>query len=118
MPTQTPPLTGNEELDQFNYDVHQSLNHDVGSGVDTEVDDEGRTVIDGITIGYQERYLETAYGTDANGANFSQTISGLPPDFFADVWQGVRNQASNIASNNPAEFTWRCLLYTSPSPRD
>ena len=116
MPTQTPPITGNEELDQFNYDVHQSINHETGtSDVEVTTDDQGRPVVGDATLSYQERFLESAYGTDATGANFSQTVSGLPAGSTV-IYQGLRNQADVVASNNPAEFTWR--LITGPVNSD
>ena len=119
MPTQLPPITGNNELDQFNYDVSQALASNVGGGGTSDVtvstDDQDRPVIGGLTLGYQDRYLETAYGTSANGANFSQTVGGLPAG-STTIYQGVRNQTTNAASSNPADYTWR--LITGPVNSD
>ena len=119
MPTQLPPITGNNELDQFNYDVSQALASNVGGGGTSDVtvstDNQDRPVIGGLTLGYQDRFLETAYGTSANGANFSQTVGGLPTG-STTIYQGVRNQEDLLATNNPADFTWR--LITGPVNSD
>ena len=111
MPTQLPPLTGDDELDQFNYDVSQELNNLSTATGDVEVttDNQARPIIDGNVLGYQSRFLEAAYGTDANGAGFSQTVSGLPAG-STELWQGLRNQDTNTSTSNPADFTWRQII--------
>ena len=72
----------------------------------TGTDDEAYPTVDGLRLGYQERYLATRYGTSATGADFTDdytTIVGLT------VYQGLRNSDVSVESNNPADYTWREL---------
>ena len=82
------------------------MNTAVAGAAQTEVDDQGRVVVDGKALGYSLRYLDTAYASDANGADFAITPQGLP-NGTTPVYQGVRNTSSTTQSTNPADFTWR-----------
>ena len=102
-----------DNTDSWAYEVTQELNTLTqatgdGSDVETGTDDQGRSTVGDVTIGYQLRYLETAYGTDANGANFAQTIAGLPTG-STTIYQGLRNQSDTTAVTNPASYVWRQL---------
>ena len=47
------------------------------------------------------------------------TNHGFEQSFVEDVLSNAVRQQKIIDSiSKPAEFTWTCLLYTSPSPRD
>ena len=94
-----------EAYDQWSYDITQEMNTAAAGAAQTEVDDQGRVVVDGKALGYSLRYLDTAYGSDANGADFAITPQGLP-NGTTPVYQGVRNTSSTTQSTN-------CLLYTS-----
>ena len=101
--------------------------------ISESLDNQGRIVFGNTVIGYEHRYLDTAYATDATGANFAKDIEDLPQG-TTELFQGIINTATTGISTNPALFLWRqvpfmgdigvpagittCLLYTSPSPRD
>ena len=114
-----PPLRDHYETDQeyfFELDIYNtSIATDVENisslMADTEVDDQGRVVVDGTPLGYPLRYLDTAYGSDNRGADFATTPQGLP-NGTTPVFQGVRNVASTAQSTNPTDFIWREI--TSP----
>ena len=92
--------------DQWAYDITQEMNTAVAGAATTDIDNQGRVVIDNTPVGYRFRYLDTAYGSDINGADFATTPSVLPAG-TTPVYQGVRNAASSVESTNPADFTWR-----------
>ena len=44
---------------------------------------------------------------------------GFDEDYVTQILQTAKRQEKILKSmSSPAEFTWTCLLYTSPSPRD
>ena len=92
--------------DQWAYDITQEMNTAAAGSADAEMDNQGRVVINNVSVGYRFRYLDTAYGSDNNGADFSQTVAGLPQN-TSPIYQGVRNVATASSSTNPVEFTWR-----------
>ena len=105
-----PPYTGNTDLDYFNAELARQVNAgELAGGTGTATtgeDDEAYPTVDGLRLGYQERYLATRYGTSATGADFTDdytAISGLT------VFQGLRNSDSVTESTNPADYTWREL---------
>ena len=99
------------ELDIYNTQVLTDIENISSLMADTEVDDQGRVVVDGTPLGYPLRYLDTAYGSDNRGADFATTPQGLP-NGTTPVFQGVRNVASTAQSTNPTDFIWREI--TSP----
>ncbi len=113
-----PPKTGDDALDQWAYEITQDVNSgELGTGgtgtAEAELDDQGRAIIEvngeEVSLGYPFRYLDIAYGTDINGANFANVISDLPAE-YEEVYQGVRN--TNLAGQvtNPASFLWRRIV--------
>ena len=103
-----------DSYDQWAYEVTQEVNMTTTAATQTEMDDQGRIVVDGTPVGYRFRYLDTAYGSDATGSNFAITPQGLP-NGTSPVYQGVRNSASSVQSTNPADFTWREVNVSIPS---
>ena len=106
---QLPPYTGDADQDNWQLQVTEQLNAPLSA---LRVDGSGQVVSGDNGLGYTERYLDTAYGTDSVGSNFSQTPAGLPNN-SSEIWQGVRNTDTITASTNPVEFTWR--LVSSPA---
>ena len=108
---QNPPFTDDPDLDAWSTEVTNQLN-DGGLGTSTEMDEEGRTIFDGITLPYPERYLGAFYATSAerNGPRtaFSPFIWSLDPS-FVDLYQGVRNTASSEFSQVAADYLYRRL---------
>ena len=102
------------ELDIYNTRVATDITNLVSSAVDADMDDQGRVVIDGTSVGYPLRYLDTAYGTDLTGSNFATTPQGLP-DGTTPVFQGVRNISNTTQSTSPGDFVWREVNSTIPS---
>ncbi len=106
-----PPLTGDPEIDQYNYDVYTALINGGSGSVDEEdledyiKNEDGALMVDDVTVAYLFRYLDVAYGSDANGADFSDEIIDLPAN-TTPVFIGRRNTASDEASNNPTAFSW------------
>ena len=98
-----------EAYDVWSYEVTQDINSGVlGGGANVTTDEEGKTVIGGVTFGYQLRYLDTAYGSSNIGDDFAQTIAGLPTN-RTETWQGLREIDTLGPSTNPADFIWRQL---------
>ena len=104
------PYTGNTDLDSWTTEITRQLNSGELAGatsVEVSTDDEGRPVIGGVTLGYEEDFLHTRYATSADGSqgftNDYTTISGLT------VFQGLRNSSSAAETTNPADYTWRQL---------
>ena len=95
-----------EAYDQWSYELTQEFNSTPTVDDMVDVDDQGRVLIDNTPVGYRFRYLDTAYGSDTNGANFAITPSALP-NGTSPVYQGVRNTGASAQSTNPADFTWR-----------
>ena len=62
-------------------------------------------VITGVLRGDESRPLQLRYVTDAGG---------LPRSYF----QKVLSEMKHPLSDEKLEWSWGCLLYTSPSPRD
>ena len=94
-----------QELDIYNTQVQSDLEN-ISITTTAETDNEGYPIVDGVRIGYQERYLAVRYGTSATGAGFTDdytTIVGLT------VFQGLRNAPTVTESTNPADYTWREL---------
>ena len=93
-----PPFRGefssNEEYqeayDQWAYDITQAMNTAVAGSATADMDNQGRVVINNTPVGYRFRYLDTAYGSSATGADFAMTPAGLP-EGTSPVYQGVRN---------------------------
>ena len=53
----------------------------------------------------------------ANEVEVIVLLDGAPPVKPVPEWQGVRVMENETAQGIGAA-SWRCLLYTSPSPRD
>ena len=106
-----PPYTGDPDLDYFNSEVARQINTgEIGAGdaadVETGTDDEAYPTIGDLRLGYQERYLSTAYGTSSTGANFTTDYTAI---VGLTVFQGLRNTNVTTESSNPADYTWREL---------
>ena len=95
-----------EAYDQWAYEITQEMNTTAAADSMVEMDDQGRVLVDNTPVGYRFRYLDTAYGSDATGADFAITPSALPSG-TTPVYQGVRNSEGSAQSTNPADFTWR-----------
>ena len=108
-----PPLTGEQDEDQWKTQVTNWANSGnlggQGSNIDGDAvtyEDNGEILAGDILLGYQLRYLDTAYATNATGSdNFSDQIADLPADATV-IYQGRRNSATPNKSNTPAAFTW------------
>ena len=74
--------------------------------VSQSIDDQGRIVFGNVLIGYEHRYLDTAYATDADGTNFAKSIEDLPQG-TEDLFQGIINTSTTGISNTPELFLWR-----------
>ena len=77
--------------------------------VSQSLDNQGRIVFGNVLIGYEHRYLDTAYGTDIMGADFAKSIEDLPQG-TTELYQGIINTATTgvITDPNSASlFTWR-----------
>ena len=94
------------ELDVYNVQLLTDVENITSLMADTDMDDQGRVVVDGTALGYPLRYLDTAYGSNNLGADFATTPQGLP-NGTTPVFQGVRNVSSTAQSTNPSDFTWR-----------
>ena len=78
------PYTGDIDLDAWTSEITRQVNSgELAGAVSVEVttDDEGRPTVGMITLGYQNRYLQVAYATSADGSqDFTHdytTITGL-----------------------------------------
>lgn len=110
-----PSFTGDSSEDQWRYEVTQAVNSaGTGDGNIQQDPDSGMITSDGLLLGYLYRYLDVAYATDSNGANFSQAIASLPAG-TTPVWQGLRNTMNNLPSSRPADFTWVQINSTTTS---
>jgi len=94
------PITGNNELDAFLYDIKTAL--DDTTNANAVVTDPGTGIIStpsGGLIGYLYRYLNVKYADDTVGTNMSN--SPINKQYF-----GVFNTETPVESLNPADYTW------------
>lgn len=93
------PITGNDELDVFLYNL--SINDDDNTGV--TVDSISGKVYDkvtGLVVSYLYRYIHVKYADDNIGTNMSDIATGK-------LYFGVRNvDTISVESTNPADYTW------------
>ena len=88
-----PPITGNNELDAYLYNVHLNLQDQ--EGVPTIPVDP--TSGDPVTYPYQ--YIAIKYADDNVGGGFSNTPTGK-------MYWGIYNSDTSTESTNPADYTW------------
>jgi hypothetical protein len=92
-----PPITGNNELDAYLYDLHTETI--AGSSSSSLVYDS----LGGG--GYLYRYISVKYADDNIGTGFSNTQTNK--SYF-----GIHNTDSNIESTNPTDYTWYLVVGT------
>lgn len=97
----TPPITGNEDLDFYLYNLESNLNNvqavdnnSAYNSVTGEITD-----TEGNVVGYLYRYISVKYADDNVGTN----LSNVPLNKF---YFGVRNNDLNTESTNPADYRW------------
>jgi len=90
----TPPLTGNEDLDAFLYDVFIN-----GIGGGTGAIANNIVFNDDGSATFLYRYLHVKFADNNVGLNFSN--SQVNKSYY-----GLYNSPSSIESNNPANYTW------------
>lgn len=98
----TPPITGNEDLDAFLYDVASEINSTVtssSSGVIYNKANGEITDAEDNVIGYIYRYIHIKYADD----NIGTGIANVPlnKNYF-----GIRNSDLATENNNPADYRW------------
>ena len=75
------PYTGDVDLDAWTSEVTRQVNTGELAGtssVEVTMDDEGRPVVGGITLGYDLRYLHVRYATSSDGTeNFTNDYTTL-----------------------------------------
>ena len=79
--------------------------------ISESLDNQGRIVFGNTVIGYEHRYLDTAYATDINGANFAKNIEDLP-EGSTELYQGIINTDTTGISTDPNLFLWRMVPFT------
>jgi len=96
-----PPITGNEELDSYLYQIHLGgVSGDGSSGL--TVNTGNGQIYDpatGTVVSYLYRYMHVKYADSNVGAGFSNTPTNK--SYF-----GLFNSSSSTESTNPADYTW------------
>jgi len=94
------PITGNNDLDAFLYEIRDALEEN-GNSTSTNINTDTGIISapDGSVVGYLYRYLSIKYADDTIGTNISNSPVGK--NYF-----GVYNTDSSIESLNPADYTW------------
>jgi len=97
----SPPITGNEDLDSYLYNLASNLgvpqtsdNTSTYDSVTGEITD-----VEGNVIGYLYRYISVKYADDNVGTN----LSNVPLNKF---YFGIRNSDITTESTNPADYRW------------
>ena len=98
----TPPITGNEDLDAFLYDVASEINSTVTSSSSGAIYNKANgeiTDAEDNVIGYIYRYIHIKYADD----NIGTGVVNVPlnKNYF-----GIRNSDSETENNNPADYRW------------
>jgi len=89
----SPPITGNEDLDTYLFDLHNQA-------LETGASASGMIVpSDGNPIVYTYQYIHVKYGNDNVGSGFSD----LPTN---KSYYGILNDSLLTESTNPADYTW------------
>jgi len=91
-----PPITGNDDLDHFLYQVFLG-NADSSASSTASSGTMSTDPVEGIS--YKYRYIHVKYADDTVGTN----ISNVPTD---RIYWGVFNSSTTTESNNPANYTW------------
>ena len=96
----SPPITGNNDLDAFLYDIQTAIasnasasgyNVDAGTGI---ISDPSGTV-----RGYLYQYIAIKYADNNTGGGMSDSPTGK-------TYFGIKNQDTTVESTNAAEYTW------------
>ncbi len=96
----TPPITGNEDLDSFLYNVVSEISSGTnGSGINYNNTSGEITNAAGNVIGYIYRYIHIKYADDNVGTGISNLPSGKE-------YYGLKNDDLTTESNNPADYKW------------
>ena len=95
----TPPVTGNEDLDSFLFNIalnglgvgggNGTLNYSNGILYDSENN----------IVGFKYQYIHIRYADDNTGTNISTSSVDR-------VFYGIYNSSSTTPNNNPADYTW------------
>jgi hypothetical protein len=89
------PITGNEELDAFLYQIQFMSNTETA----TSFSDVSNGVTGNSAVGYLYQYLHIKYADDNIGTGLSNSATNK--EYF-----GVYNSTSSTESTNPADYTW------------
>ena len=117
MTVNIPPITDDEELNQFLYELAQEYNQSFASNI--TVDNQGRVEVNGSALGYPEQYLTTFYAAafEPGGALVFSTATLHELDSrFVEVYQLVRNQSDQVVTTELALFTPRQINLNVPAP--
>ena len=87
-----PPITGNDELDSWLYQISTN-------GASEESDTLTTLPSSGEPVGYPYQFIHIKYGDDPVGGGFSNTPTNK-------MYWGVYNSTSSTESTNPADYTW------------
>jgi hypothetical protein len=96
----TAPITGDQELDSFLYNIGETLSS--YTGVTTTGGGSSSSYTNpnaGTATGYPYRYMHIKYADDNVGTGFANTPSGKK--FF-----GIYNSDLSTESTNPTDYTW------------
>ena len=94
----TPPITGNDDLDSFLYDL--TINGVEGSGGGGITESGGLISLpDGTPLGYKHQYIAIKYADGNTGLNISDSPTNK-------LYYGVANIDTPTEPTNPAQYTW------------
>jgi hypothetical protein len=95
------PITGNDELDAFLFDIKSAIEDNANASVVSV--DNGTGIITAPTapsvVGYLYRYLSVKYADNTVGGNISDNPT-------AKNYFGIYNSEFSVESLNPADYTW------------
>jgi len=94
----SPPITGNNDLDAFLYDL-QISNTNSNNGYSVDYNTGIISDPNGNIIGYLYQYIAVKYADDNTGGGFSNVQTGK--SYF-----GIRNQKTTVESDNPSDYRW------------
>jgi hypothetical protein len=94
-----PPITGNEALDYFLYQIYLGNAEATSSSTATSTSSTNVSTDPIVGIPYVNRYIHIKYATD----NVGTGLSNVPTN---KIYWGIYNSASTTESVNPADYTW------------
>jgi hypothetical protein len=97
----TAPLTGDENLDSFLYDLANQVDSG-GSGTGITVVNGALIAPDGTITGYVERFMHVKYADDPIGTGITDTVT-------SKAYYGFNNSSLSTESTNPTDYTWKLV---------